>query len=411
MEEAQRAHTFADLPGALLVLVFLLVPVDTRMRFAEVCRKWRATLLAETRLWTTLDVSRAARLDKRPTEAMLSAAVRRADGQLVRLDIDDVDVDQLGISALLRALTPSAASLRELHIRVKDYCFEEFNVSGEKVRELVGALPSLTRVVCGVSADATEALPLLRAEPPFGALALRGLHLKAARSMTLETWHAVCSATVVCPSMEALHLSLARLNPPEAAVVVDAALSRRLKRVRLTACPLSVESMSAFARLLREGVLEVLAFRSPITLPLGELAPALRASTTLQSLTLFRVGLWRDVHAGAALLEALIAHPTLRNLDLTFNVLANEADGHVAGAALAALVEANSPALMSLNLSTSGFRDATLAPLLAALHVNTRLRELNILVNEPSHAFTRDVLEPAKRAARARAQPLQIISY
>ena len=407
------APTLDQLPGALLVLIFLLVPVDTRMRCAEVCRKWRA-LLADTRLWTTLDLSRAARLNKWLTEALLSAAVRRADGQLVRLDIDDVDVQHLGTPALLCALAPSVASLRELHIHRKEDYFGLLNLSGENLRGLVGALPSLTRVECGgVTAQAAVALPLLRAEPPFGALVLRGLRLTAVSSMTLESWHAVCSAVEACFSLEALHLFGATLDLPVAAAVVDAALTCRLKHVGLTYCAFSDESVSALARLLREGVLEVFGIHTPTPphLPLGELTHALRANTTLRSLTLRRIGLWDDVRAGVALLGALMEHPTPRNLDLSGNTVGDDADGRVAGDALAALVEANSPALTHLEVTFSDLQDATLASLIAALRFNTHLHRLNIHGNKPSPAFARNVLEPAKVDARKRApQPLLLVT-
>ena len=109
------ALTSDALPVALKRAIFRALPVDTRMRCAEVSPSWRG-VLADTSLWTTLDVSAGARLDAPLTEALLRAAVLRAGGQLSRLDIDMVWFRGLDMPALLRALAPSAASLRELHI-------------------------------------------------------------------------------------------------------------------------------------------------------------------------------------------------------------------------------------------------------------------------------------------------------
>ena len=69
-----------------------------------------------------------------------------------------------------------------------------------------------------------------------------------------------------------------------------------------------------------------------------------------------------------------------------------------AGAALAALLCANAPALQHLNCSDCALTDVGLAPLFAALPHATHLRELNCSTNGVSASFARDVLLPAVRA-------------
>jgi hypothetical protein len=61
-------------------------------------------------------------------------------------------------------------------------------------------------------------------------------------------------------------------------------------------------------------------------------------------------------------------------------------------------VAANSPALHTLFIRTSGLGDAGLRGLVEALPRNTHLRELTLWGNGTSAAFARDVLLPALRA-------------
>ena len=49
------ASTLSALPLAVMLLIFSMLPVDTRLRCREVCRAWRAFVAAPT-LWTTLRV-------------------------------------------------------------------------------------------------------------------------------------------------------------------------------------------------------------------------------------------------------------------------------------------------------------------------------------------------------------------
>ncbi len=80
---------FAALPHALLLALFALLPVDQRLRCAEVCRGWRA-LLSDVSLWLRLDLSPAGGVARdAATNALLRAAAARAAGGLRALDVDD----------------------------------------------------------------------------------------------------------------------------------------------------------------------------------------------------------------------------------------------------------------------------------------------------------------------------------
>ena len=97
------------------------------------------------------------------------------------------------------------------------------------------------------------------------------------------------------------------------------------------------------------------------------------------------------------MMRALTGHPHLRELDLSDNS-PWEAEQSIAGAALGALVAADSPALQVLIVRYAELGDAGLAPLFEALPRNSHLRELQCCFTGPSEAFARDVALPAVRA-------------
>jgi hypothetical protein len=127
------------------------------------------------------------------------------------------------------------------------------------------------------------------------------------------------------------------------------------------------------------------------------LGGALRMNNVLESLTLRAVRLWHDFGAATTLLTSLVAHPSLRELDLSANEVA-PAQAACAGSSLFALVAANAPALTELDVECWRMGDAGLRPLMEALPRNTHLRALIAADNDMSEAFARDVLLPAVRA-------------
>jgi hypothetical protein len=127
------------------------------------------------------------------------------------------------------------------------------------------------------------------------------------------------------------------------------------------------------------------------------LAAALRANSTLTSLTLRQVHLYDDAATAAELLGALTGHASVQTLSLKGNRVA-DADRAAVGAALAALIAANAPALTRLDVSRCGLGDDGMRALCEALPRNTHLRELDCLQFNMSKAFAHDVLLPAVRA-------------
>jgi hypothetical protein len=181
--------------------------------------------------------------------------------------------------------------------------------------------------------------------------------------------------------------------------VVDAALACQCVRLRFWSCHLTPASAPALTRLLSGGCLTELSIGQQEQLLDGPsaalLCDVLRANATLTSFSMC-ADVWRDADAATALLGALTGHSSLRTLMMTKNRVL-EASAAAAGAALGALVAANAPALIELDVSVSFLGDAGLRPLFEALPHNTNLRTLNVAGSDMSEAFARDVLLPAVR--------------
>ena len=72
------------LPRPLVLVIITLLPVDMRLRCIEVNRAWRALLIADRTFWRSLDLSIH---NVRFSEALFRAAVAKAGGQLLALDL------------------------------------------------------------------------------------------------------------------------------------------------------------------------------------------------------------------------------------------------------------------------------------------------------------------------------------
>jgi hypothetical protein len=352
-----------------------------------------------------VDLSQASGLARAAaTEGLLHAAVARAGGQLESLDCSDCDT--ITYDALMEVVRANRASLRELHMpRSSDQLRTGWPVA--EVEALLRAAPGLR--ACHAAAYTPEvevARAMLRAEPPFVALRLAVLSL----SDFIEADEVLELAADIsaCPFMRELFLWDAALDGSAALdALVDAALACRLHTLRLIRCKLSAASAPALTRLLGGGALAELEIQGDDGEALFDDAPdpavlahALRACSTLTTLTLSSVQLWHELGAATSLLGALAGRGSLRTLDLSYHVI-NEIhaeDRPAAGAALGALVAADAPALTALDVSDSDLGDTGLRPLFDALPANTHLRTLNCENNCLTEGFARDVLLPAVRA-------------
>jgi hypothetical protein len=406
---AQAADTpvchFARLPHALLLLILALLPVDTRLRCAEVCPGWRAAV-ADVSLWLRLALSPESVVAGRVvTDALLRAAAARAGGGLLSLAVADCPITP---AALLDVATENAATLQEARLCLGAHR----ELRCEQLEALLRAAPLLRTLHADLRCADAEAHRVLRNKPPFAALRVRRLRLNLTAGDVAATLALAANMTThhtAHASLEVFRLVGAPLYPAAALdAVVDAALACRLRQVDLFLCRLSPASAPALARLLGGSALTTLELYAVGMLLLDEpaavlLSAALRANTTLTSLVLHNARLWQEPAAGVALLNAVTAHPSLCALGLdgnlvNFFVIAAQQQ---AGAALGALIAANAPALRRLHICGSGLGDAGMGPLVDALPHNTHLRTLQCSNNGLSVAFVRDRLLPALRPGLA----------
>ncbi len=394
------ATTLLSLPPPLILRIFGLLPVDCRLRCAEVCRGWRS-VLAERSAWTRLDVSLASGMYPmgRPLSALLRCASARAGGALqsLRVDTHVVDVHE---AALLEMLAANAGALRELRvIRGRHDSWLRLPT----VETLLRAAPQVRVLTAdGLACDDAEAARrALRNEAPFAPLRVTTMAVVLQRADDAAVAD-VAADVAAHPSLTGLTLVQAPLHLPGVLdAVISVALARRLRSVSLQHCHPSPTFAPALARLLSSDALTRLELCAggALDVPAARvLAAALRANATLTSLTLDNVSVWHEPAATAELLGALTGHASLRSLRLHDEAM-DAAEQAVVGTALGALVAANAPALTELDVvRVYGLGDAAVRPVLNALPSNTRLRTLCYAVCDVSDAFAASVLLPAVRA-------------
>ncbi len=410
---AASCASFASLPHALALRVFALLPVDERARCACVSRGWCATV-ADGSLWQRLDLSPAGGVAReRVTDAFLLGLAARAAGHAQALHVSECL--QLTPEALLAAVTLLAANggaLRELRV----YRRYTTDPDPDFIPALVQAAPLLRVLEADVVCEHEDAGRILRNEPPFLPLRVRQLEVLF-RPDDFEVYdflddenvanvHAFAAALISCDhaSLTSVVLKDAAVSTAAAAeAVADAALAKRLTSVDFVGCFVCAESAPALARMLRGGFLTFLSICGDDEYELLEadgdavtlLANALRASTALTALDLDDVG----VFGARAVLDALVAHPTLRTMRLYNNDVNNDVNVAAAGGlALSALIAADAPALRELHFPCCFLGDAAMGRIADALAHNTHLQVLDCRSANMSEVFVRTRLLPALRA-------------
>jgi len=402
-----------SLPLLLVHRIFLALHVDARGRASCVCRAWRDAL-ADPSLWSRLDMSFVPSNPwHRYYTVFLGAALRRARGQLRHLELSQRVVTW---DVLQLVVTANAGSLREVHL---SFLQTESNLKFDTLKlptvEQVVASAPLLQVLTAENLSCTweDAPQMLRAVPPFASLVLRGSIgvLFAGEDELvggLERFGPFAAALADAALQPALSGIIVRkadtAQPALMAALADAALARRLRELKLDCC--TPPAVAPLARLLAGGslaVFEVGLPRGDAGTPLFDAAGAalvadvLRINTTLTKLVMFRADLCGDMRVAELLLGALVGHRSLRELQV-FEEYPSEEDAPAFGAALAALIAADAPALHVLKCAYNVLGDAGLAPIFEALPLNRHLRMLNAGYNDISEAFARERLLPAVRA-------------
>ena len=247
------------LPRPLVLAIFALLPVDTRLRCVEVNRAWR-TLLADTSLWACVNLSVESGLI-RFSVPLLRAAVAKAGGQLRALDITGQALGESPHCRLLHEIVAAnAATLMELRMNITNlWC-------AKGVGALLEAAPKLQLLETCMDIDRDHQLArdrqLARAvfckEPPFRALRLRGLASEIRFDTTADVVE-FCSVLRGHASLEKLILSGAALSTAAAmGAVVDACIALRLHTLRLCYCRIVPAALPELTRLVAAGVLREL---------------------------------------------------------------------------------------------------------------------------------------------------------
>jgi hypothetical protein len=113
--------TWDDLPSALALRIFALVPVDARVRCAAVRKAWHALLLGSPGAWAHLDLSAASGVtcgaSVASVDELLRGASALAAGALVSLDVSGRNT--LRAEALLEVVAANATTLREMRATVR----------------------------------------------------------------------------------------------------------------------------------------------------------------------------------------------------------------------------------------------------------------------------------------------------
>jgi len=163
------------------------------------------------------------------------------------------------------------------------------------------------------------------------------------------------------------------------------------------------EVLPAISRLLSTGSLTALdvknlrrggLFEDQNTLP--AFCESLRAAR-LSTLSLDTCSLFNPLWSGLSILSSCTAHSSLKELDLSGNVLESDEDRTVAGILLAQILSAT-PALQTLSVSFCSLYDAGMRPLFAAVARSTTLRQLVCYVSGVSTECARDCILPAVQA-------------
>ena len=281
------------------------------------------------------------------------------------------------------------------------------------VEAVVAAAP-LLQVVTAECVDCTweVATRMMRAEPPFALLQLRNaLDVNFDGIDGTENFRSFADALADATLQPALSVLcvIGAAQPALMAALLDAAPSRRLHELRMLNCTPPV--VAPLVRLLAEdgGLLDILNISPTLSTMTQQfdmagaalVADALRVNTTLTKLVLSCDPVSADMHATSTLLGGLVGHPSLRELRVINNDTSFVDDRIAYGAALAALIAADAPALQVLKCACNAFGDGGLAPIVEALPLNHHLQQLDLSWNDMSKEFARHRLLPAVRANTA----------
>ena len=299
------SDVLSPLPRWFVHAVFLLLPVDTRLRCSEVDRAWRA-LLVDTTLFSCVDLSASSGV-ARFSSPLLLAAVDKAGGRLRALDVSEQGDWSVPLQTLRDTLVANATTLKELLVVDPGWWFDVAQVT-----DLLEARPSLERLELNVgaivtTADIGQCSRLIRNEQPFGPVRLRGLVFDGRDLDSLERVEAFFAD--LHKQQLLIYLGFNHASFTDAAtmrVFVDAAL--KFESILLWGCHCTPATVPELTRLLSGAARNICINNGGVELfqagaDTDAFCTAVRASS-LRRLRLHDVGPNPDVAAAAAFIEA-----------------------------------------------------------------------------------------------------------
>ena len=386
--EEAASVAFPQLPHAVALRIFAALPADARLRCCEVSRGWRATAWHPD-LWRRVDMSPASGVRQPASLALLRAALAKARA----LEALHVTVD---CDMPLRELQEVVQAHRGSFQRLAGVAF-----GLDEVLTIARAAPLLRELHADVVTMTGAAEALLRNEGVLlAALRIKQLFLVNATGEGLLALRPALVDPALHPSLMEVFWDpdphMAWVSEAAMGVLADAYVARRLPLLRLGGLTLMPEAEPGLGRLIRDGALTELSVAFCNGGFEAATSDALRANRTLTRIRLVHCDLWRHHAQAVQLLDALVGHPTLRELCLSDNDALFVPD--IPGAALARLLAADAPALTALDVSGCWLGNAVLMLLLHALPSNSHLLSLDISGNGMTAAFARERLLPAVRA-------------
>ena len=413
----QAQAPLTQLPHTLLHAILLRLPSDERSRVATVCRTLH-DVVANPVLWTEVDLTRESVACSliNPSRIVLALAPRLAATRVLRLQASPETREQATVvlemlRAVLRVKREGfAPCLRELAVAgalQTSVTSEEYEAERLQVcRALLTEAPKLTRL------EVTE--PWSNSAPASALLTLPGLRIHTLRWLSGRLTD---TAPLMIDALAALvrHDGLQELSIPGSTThllelsslmprVMDVALARRLTALNVSGVRDAPSLVPLMVRLLRESTTlrslylgQGMLFETHSATPF---AAALRANTTLQELELRDVGMWVDgsEDAGVAVCAALEGHPSITRVSFAEMRGNGRLHPRALDASLDALLRANAPALMTLNVSLRvAGRNAYLPRMFSALAHNMHLRSLLFTGLARDAAFLRNTVLPGVR--------------
>lgn len=385
---------FDALPPPVQLLIFRLLPLDTRLRCVEVCRGWRRCL-QDVEAWTHLVVP--GRPDSFELSVrMLEAAVWRAGGRALTLDVSAADLDADEVLPYMRNGGP-LASLRELRLDPGEV------LRADDLFDLAAAAPELTLLACGVLWTEEHGRAMLRNEPPFETLRISTLHMDTSeleddeqRAVFEEVAEAIKQHAH--PEFKMLDIECDDVDHNDLRLIAEMceAHDPPLRLILRDFGDLATVSQTFVLRMLQKNALTDFyagiwvrrLFRHGKGATWAKFCVAVRDCSSLRSVYIEPSLVNTCLHGVHDLLDALVNHPSVETISSfdddaglqrhspTPTTPLTVGRSTPLSYGLLALLKANAPALENISICDFGLDDASVAVVLRAVGRNTHLKSI-----------------------------------